>query len=54
MRYKILFLDWKFHLKILSATEAKKKCVGGGGVVSPSPSMKNRVKLETDLFMENF
>ena len=37
MRYKFLFLEWKFHVKILTSTEVIQKknvlgiCVCGGG-----------------------
>ena len=37
MRYKILFLVWKFHVKILTTTEVIQKNVFGEGVAYPSP-----------------
>ena len=31
LRYNILFLEWKFYVKILTTTEVIQKNVSGGG-----------------------
>ena len=51
MRYKFLFLEWKFHVKILTSTEVIQKknvlgicgCGGEGVVVGVVSPIQNRV-----------
>ena len=37
MRYKILFFEWKFHVKILATTEVIQTNSGGWVFILPSP-----------------